>query len=154
MHSKGIIHRDIKGGNLLVNLRGVIKLSDFGCAKEIFSDLNSYAGSIYHMSPEMLNGSPYGRYTDIWSLGCVIYEMYTGKSLFYKKKQEILYFDDQKLNLPDFISPNGQDFIRNCFRRYPFDRANVLELLKHPFVKDLNKDLSDSYVMELMSCLT
>ena len=61
LHFKGIIHRDLKGGNILISNKGVAKLSDFGCAKEQFNNHYSLAGSFSYMSPEMLSGKFYGR---------------------------------------------------------------------------------------------
>ena len=74
------------------------------------SETKSYAGSIYHMSPEMINGENYGRHTDIWSLGCVVYEMYTGKSPFYKNIKNLNKYQNN-LIFPNFIGKDAQSFI-------------------------------------------
>ncbi len=104
LHYKGIIHRDIKGGNILVNCKGIVKMSDFGCAKCLSSGLNSYAGSVAYMSPEMYLGKAYGRYSDIWSLGCSVYEMCTGKSPFYKRSKDIPNFNIGMVNFDQIKS--------------------------------------------------
>lgn len=94
LHAHNVIHRDIKGANVLVDGNGVCKLADFGGAKKICSNalLNSFKGSPYWMAPEVIKQSGYGRYVllfvvsfarnrqaDIWSFGCTIIEMATGK---------------------------------------------------------------------------
>lgn len=83
IHSKGICHRDIKPSNILLTYDNDVILSDFGCAKYISSpdEYNTtYVGSRYYRAPELLLGSTkYSTSVDIWSVGCVIYQCFTGK---------------------------------------------------------------------------
>uniref|UniRef100_A0A7M4E6U1 Protein kinase domain-containing protein n=1 Tax=Crocodylus porosus TaxID=8502 RepID=A0A7M4E6U1_CROPO len=88
LHENRVVHRDIKGNNVMLMPNGVIKLIDFGCAKRLAwvslngtqsEMLNSVHGTPYWMAPEVINESGYGRKSDIWSIGCTVFEMATGK---------------------------------------------------------------------------
>jgi mitogen-activated protein kinase kinase kinase len=88
LHSKDIIHRDIKGANILVDHQGSVKISDFGISKRVeASTLSgkkagqrvSLQGSVFWMAPEVVKQTAYTRKADIWSLGCLIVEMLTGQ---------------------------------------------------------------------------
>jgi len=78
IHSKKIVHRDIKGGNIMLMVDGVIKLIDFGCARHLnqssISEEQLY-GTLWWRSPEVINQTGHGPKTDIWSIGCTIFEM-------------------------------------------------------------------------------
>ncbi|BDA43378.1 probable serine/threonine-protein kinase Nek8 at C-terminar half [Coccomyxa sp. Obi] len=77
VHNKGLIHRDLKTCNLLL-LGGIVKLGDFGISKVISAEQNAaqtMVGTPYYMSPEILKGKGYGPKTDVWALGCILYEM-------------------------------------------------------------------------------
>ncbi|MGE5391064.1 MAG: Stk1 family PASTA domain-containing Ser/Thr kinase [Deltaproteobacteria bacterium] len=82
-HERGIIHRDIKPHNILVTRDGMVKVADFGIAQAISKKTITYGGkilgSVHYISPEQARGEPLTRATDIYSLGCVLYEMLTGK---------------------------------------------------------------------------
>ncbi|BBN20633.1 hypothetical protein MPTK1_Vg01020 [Marchantia polymorpha subsp. ruderalis] len=86
LHKKRIVHRDIKGGNVLVNADGIIKLADFG-ASTFMQDptqtngFKSIRGSIFWMAPEVIKGDGYGRRADIWSIGCTVLEMITARNV-------------------------------------------------------------------------
>jgi mitogen-activated protein kinase kinase kinase len=92
LHERDIVHRDIKGANVLVDNKGVIKISDFGISKKVEANLLSTApshphrpslqGSVYWMAPEVVRQTSYTRKADIWSLGCLIVEMFTGSHPF------------------------------------------------------------------------
>jgi hypothetical protein len=85
LHCHNIIHRDIKGANILVDRDGICKLSDFGGAKIIEEEIDirkqSFKGTPNWMAPETVKKLEYSRFSDIWSLGCTVIEMSTGKIL-------------------------------------------------------------------------
>ena len=86
LHKQGVIHRDIKGGNILVTLDGVVKLADFGVATKLTDAVKniSFAGTPYWMAPEVIEMS--GHVTsvcDIWSVGCTVYELLTRKPPYF-----------------------------------------------------------------------
>ena len=83
LHSWNIVHRDIKSGNILANINGIVKLGDFGSAKLLNeTHLNTFIGTACWMAPEVIEKSGYERFADIWSLGCTVYEMLDGNSPF------------------------------------------------------------------------
>ncbi|MGE5449924.1 MAG: protein kinase domain-containing protein [Methanomassiliicoccales archaeon] len=85
-HSRGLIHRDIKPHNILVTRDGKVKIADFGIARVVNTSTITYGsnvmGSVYYISPEQAKGEVVGPETDIYSLGCVLYEMLTGRPIF------------------------------------------------------------------------
>ncbi|MED6167412.1 hypothetical protein PIB30_002383 [Stylosanthes scabra] len=146
LHSTKTIHRDIKGANLLVDSTGVVKLADFGMSKHLTghaADL-SLKGSPYWMAPELMhavmqrdNNSDLALAVDIWSLGCTIIEMFTGKPPWSEYEGAAAMFKVMRDTppIPEQLSSEGKDFLRHCFRRNPAERPNALMLLDHRFVK-------------------
>ena len=87
LHIHNVIHRDIKGGNILVDRNGICKLSDFGGSKVITDEIeyhqkNSLKGTPHWMAPEIIKSMEYTRFSDIWALGCTMIEMLTGNPPF------------------------------------------------------------------------
>lgn len=153
LHEKGVVHRDVKGGNILSDANGTVKLADFGAAKILedvqgYSSLtnsevcNSIKGSLYWMAPELLNHEKHGRKIDIWSLGCTIIEMATAKHPWpdVKSYPELLFSVMTKKcpPIPEEISDEGKDFIIKCCQFDKKLRPRTKELLEHPFLKDLD----------------
>lgn len=148
LHSKKTIHRDIKGANLLVDSSGVVKLADFGMAKHLTghsADL-SLKGSPYWMAPELMqavihkdNSSDLAFAIDIWSLGCTIIEMFTGKPPWSEYEGAAAMFKVMKDTppIPETLSPEGKDFLRLCFIRNPAERPTASMLLEHRFLKNV-----------------
>lgn len=144
LHYNKIIHRDIKGANVLVGNDGVCKLADFGSAKRIInyeemSHNKSLKGTVNWMAPEVMNQSGHGRYADIWSFGCLMVEMATGKPPWYYKTNHIAVVmhvcrTTDTPQIPEDFSASAVDFIQSCFRRNPTDRPNASKLLNHPFI--------------------
>lgn len=140
MHYHGVIHRDIKGANILVNSEGLVKLSDFGSAKKLQqSYVSSFIGTTCWMAPEIILDKSYERFADIWSLGCTVYEMLTGKPPFmgkthYEISVKVINYREEDYVFPDNISIFAKDFILCCLKKNPYKRYNVKKLLSHPFV--------------------
>lgn len=91
-HSMGVMHRDIKGANLLVNDQGVLKVADFGLANFSFhgqrQHLTSRVVTLWYRPPELLLGSTdYGPSVDIWSVGCLLPELLTGRPILQGKTE-------------------------------------------------------------------
>ncbi|KAF7684568.1 putative cell division protein kinase [Astathelohania contejeani] len=86
IHNKMIVHRDLKPQNILVNKKGILKIADFGLARSMQMEMNTYANEVitlWYRPPELLKGATaYGTYIDIWSLGCIIVEMLSNQVLF------------------------------------------------------------------------
>ena len=147
LHSNGIIHRDLKGANILAAHDGTVKLADFGASKiiEVLPIDNSESemchslkGTLYWMAPEMLRGESYGRKVDIWSLGCVIIEMATATHPWKNIRQfdELFAAAHNSYNpeIPNQLSESCKEFIKLCFTQDKGKRPDARTLLMHPFI--------------------
>ncbi|XAR70281.1 Mitogen-activated protein kinase kinase kinase [Bertholletia excelsa] len=143
LHAKQTVHRDIKGANILVDPSGRVKLADFGMAKHIAGQSCplSIKGSPYWMAPEVIkNENGCNLAVDIWSLGCTVLEMATGKPPWSQYEGVAAMFkigNSKELPpIPDNLSDEGKDFVRKCLQRNPSLRPTAAELLEHLFVKN------------------
>ncbi|SPN97785.1 related to MAP kinase kinase kinase Wis4 [Cephalotrichum gorgonifer] len=158
LHASGIVHRDIKPENILLDHNGIIKYVDFGAAKVFAKQVRSIAidlhtvkpsksvaggGTPMYMSPEVVRGEDVGGQGgagDIWSIGCVVLEMATGRRPWGNLDNEfaIMYSIAQGIPPPlpteDQLSPEGIDFLKRCFTRDPLKRATAIELLGHDWM--------------------
>lgn len=142
LHSNMIVHRDIKGANILRDSAGNVKLGDFGASKRLqticmsSTGIRSVTGTPYWMSPEVISGEGYGRKADVWSLGCTVVEMLTEKPPWaeYEAMAAIFKIATQPTNpqLPSHISEHTRDFLRCIFLEAKY-RPSAEELLRHPF---------------------
>lgn len=143
-----VLHRDVKGGNVLVGLDCKVKLSDFGCSKRHADSTlaRTFKGSIPWMAPEVILHTGYGTAADVWSLGCVVVEMATGKQPWAGKFDNPMTacyrigMSDDTPPVPASLSPTCQDFAESCLRREPLVRLSASELLLHKFVEHLVDD--------------
>uniref|UniRef100_A0A4W5QPZ3 non-specific serine/threonine protein kinase n=1 Tax=Hucho hucho TaxID=62062 RepID=A0A4W5QPZ3_9TELE len=153
LHSHNMIHRDIKAGNVLLTEPGQVKLADFGSAS-IVSPANSFVGTPYWMAPEVILAMDEGQYDgkiDIWSLGITCIELAERKPpLFNMNAMSALYHIAQNES-PTLQSSEWTDYFRNfvdsCLQKFPQDRPNSEELLKHAFVQ---RERPDSVLMDLI----
>eukprot|EP01018_Ginkgo_biloba_P013852 Gb_04924 [translate_table: standard] len=151
LHSMNTVHRDIKGANLLVDTSGRVKLADFGMAKHINGPASplSLKGSPYWMAPEVMRQKNTGHdlAVDIWSLGCTVIEMVTGKPPWgeYEGAAAMFkVFKNEVPPIPDSLSPEGREFVRHCLQTNPAERPTASRLLDHPFVRNaFQQDNSD-----------
>ena len=138
LHSRGVIHRDIKCGNILVTKDGSVKLADFGIATGFGSSSTQATGSPYWMSPEVIEMKPSDSSADIWALGCTIIELLTGQPPYYEFNQVQAMFcmvENERPPFPPEISKELYSFLNSCFQRNPKDRWTAKQLLKHSLIR-------------------
>ena len=109
LHKNGIVYRDLKLENLLLDSDGHIKVADMGLVKEGVQGedtTRTFCGTPEYLAPELLQEADYGTAVDWWALGCVMYEMMTGRLPFYSRDQTKLFtaIMKEKLSLPGNIS--------------------------------------------------
>ncbi|RUP42708.1 kinase, partial [Jimgerdemannia flammicorona] len=152
LHERDIIHRDIKGANILgmskfVDNKGGVKISDFGISKKVEDDMlaatstgphrPSLQGSVFWMAPEVVKQTQYTFKADIWSLGCLVVEMFTGDHPFPEYSQMQAMFKigtSSSPNIPENISDEAKDFLIKTFEPDFQERPSAQALLLHPFI--------------------
>ena len=144
----GVIYRDLKPENCLLDSEGHLLLTDFGLSKVAADDedrCNSSLGTIEYMAPEVIQGKPYGRCCDWWSLGALGFDLLTGSPPFqannHAKIQEKIL--KQKLVLPYFLSPDAKDLLTRLLRKEPSKRLgtqpkDLHTIKKHRFFRKID----------------
>ncbi|XP_028283674.1 serine/threonine-protein kinase PLK3 [Parambassis ranga] len=138
LHSRGILHRDLKLGNFFVNENMELRLGDFGLAAKLETveqRKKTICGTPNYLAPEVLNRQGHGTESDVWSLGCVMYTLMCGSPPFetldlketYKCIKEVRY------NLPSTLSPAAQKLISGILQKNPSDRFTLDQILNHEF---------------------
>ncbi|RMX51419.1 hypothetical protein pdam_00012618 [Pocillopora damicornis] len=143
LHATLIVHRDIKGANILRDLRGNVKLADFGASKRLQTirsktGFRSVHGTPYWMAPEVINGEGYGRKADIWSLGCTVVEMLTTKPPWAEFEPMAALFkiatQPTEPSLPHDLCEDAREFIQSTLTKNSWQRPSADELLNFTFV--------------------
>ena len=138
-----VVHRDIKGANVLVDLECHAKLSDFGCSKRANDTMShTMRGSIPWMAPEVIKNTGYGRKADIWSYGCVLVEMATGKSPWGSFDNPMaamckIAMSQETPPLPEGMSAPCLDLMSQCLQRDPLVRPDSSKLLAHEALQNV-----------------
>ncbi|CAN7103185.1 unnamed protein product [Brassica rapa subsp. narinosa] len=155
VHSHGYVHCDLKPENLLVFPRHVgglqstyeLKISDFGMStkageeSEFWEFDSPFLGTPLYMSPESVQEGVAEKALDLWSLGCVVLEMYTGEPTWPFADSEDLMpelLNGNAPEIPQSLPWDARQFLKTCFARNPDERGSAEELLKHPFLRNVS----------------
>ncbi|MQM23269.1 hypothetical protein Taro_056332 [Colocasia esculenta] len=163
LHGTGVVHGDIKGRNVLASTTpGEAKVADFGSARRIHggggdwedtcvgvgseaaAGMDHPRGTPLWMAPEVVRGEPTSPASDVWSLGCTVIEMVTGRAPWsecaHQDAGHLLLRIALGEALPEFpvheLSKSGRDFLDKCLRRDPAERWSCVQLLRHPFLAE------------------
>jgi serine/threonine protein kinase len=148
LHDQGVIHRDIKGSNILATKEGSVKLADFGVATRTGTLADSaVVGSPYWMAPEVVDQSGATTASDIWSCGCVAIELLEGRPPYHFLDPMPALFrivNDDCPPLPESASPVVRDFLIQCFQKDSNLRISARKLLKHPWMTSAKRRLEQT----------
>ncbi|KAI0216531.1 cGMP-dependent protein kinase 1 [Lamellibrachia satsuma] len=151
LHGKGIVYRDLKPENLLIDHRGYIKLVDFGFAKKIGHGRKTwtFCGTPEYVAPEIILNKGHDLSADLWSLGILMFELLTGGPPFSAsdpmKTYNIILKGIDAIDFPRKITKNAQNLIRKVCRENPcerlgYGRSGVKDIQKHKWFEGFNWD--------------
>jgi len=175
LHEQGVIHRDIKGANILTTKQGLVKcaallshlvlfiltsqhpnpnsyrrLADFGVATRLSAERSKQhvVGTPYWMSPEMIEMKEVTTLSDIWSVGCTVIELLTSEPPYHDlEPMQALYniVNSERPPLPEGISDLLADFLKQCFQKDQRKRPTARKLLQHSWIEKMQNDLKRSW---------
>uniref|UniRef100_A0A8D0DGU3 non-specific serine/threonine protein kinase n=1 Tax=Sander lucioperca TaxID=283035 RepID=A0A8D0DGU3_SANLU len=140
VHDRKILHRDIKSQNIFLTKAGTVQLGDFGIARVLNSTVElarTCIGTPYYLSPEICENKPYNNKSDIWALGCVLYEMCTLKHAFEAGNMKNLVLKIIRGSYPPVSVHYSQELrslLALLFKRSPRERPSVSSILDKPFL--------------------
>ncbi|XP_072479453.1 serine/threonine-protein kinase Nek1 isoform X11 [Notamacropus eugenii] len=158
VHDRKILHRDIKSQNIFLTKDGTIQLGDFGIARVLNSTIElarTCIGTPYYLSPEICENKPYNNKSDIWALGCVLYEMCTLKHAFEAGNMKNLVLKIISGSFPPVSMHYSYDLrslLSHLFKRNPRERPSVNSILEKSFIaKRIEKFLTPELIAEEFS---
>ncbi|NP_001072768.1 serine/threonine-protein kinase Nek4 [Xenopus tropicalis] len=141
LHEEHIMHRDLKTQNVFLTRSNIIKVGDLGIARVLESQYDmasTLIGTPYYMSPELFSNKPYNYKSDVWALGCCVYEIATLRHAFNAKDMNSLVYRIIEGKLPpmpkDYSKELG-DLIATMLNRQPEKRPSVKQILHKPFIR-------------------
>ncbi|KAF5294018.1 hypothetical protein FQA39_LY13572 [Lamprigera yunnana] len=157
LHSQGIIYRDLKLENLLLDKDGHIKIADFGLCKEDITygrTTKTFCGTPEYLAPEVLEDNDYGRAVDWWGIGVVMYEMMCGRLPFYNRDHDVLFtlIIMEEVKFPRTLSAEARDLLAGLLIKDPAQRLgggpdDAKEIMVHPFFTCINwRDLEQKKI--------
>ena len=122
LHSRGVVYRDLKPENVLLDSRGHVVLTDFGLSKILATNpkTSTFCGTAEYLAPEILKGIEYDQSVDWWSFGTMLYEMITGITPYWSENAAVMYrkiLYDPNLEFPSFVSPEARDIVSKVKKR-------------------------------------
>ncbi|XP_032927416.1 serine/threonine-protein kinase Nek4 isoform X2 [Catharus ustulatus] len=141
LHEKHILHRDLKTQNIFLTRTNIIKVGDLGIARVLenqYDMASTLIGTPYYMSPELFSNKPYNYKSDVWALGCCVYEMATLKHAFNAKDMNSLAYriiEGKLPPMPKDYSPQLVEIIQTMLSKKPEERPSVKSILRQPYIK-------------------
>ncbi|XP_071406646.1 serine/threonine-protein kinase Nek4 isoform X2 [Pithys albifrons albifrons] len=141
LHEKHILHRDLKTQNIFLTRTNIIKVGDLGIARVLenqYDMASTLIGTPYYMSPELFSNKPYNHKSDVWALGCCVYEMATLKHAFNAKDMNSLLYriiEGKLPPMPKDYSPELVVIIQTMLSKRPEERPSVKSILRQPYIK-------------------
>jgi len=147
IHSRKILHRDLKTQNIFLTSKGEVKIGDFGIARILqhtYDLVHTAIGTPYYLSPEICQEKPYNQKSDIWSLGCILYEMLTLRHAFDANSMKGLVLKILKGTYPPIPSVYSEDvrsLVQDLLTKDPNKRPSIRQILEKPFLRCKINDL-------------